>query len=75
VLSAGWGMGLGLGSASHTLCSCGRRGRVLNLLTGHSLPGQRVFGAREAAAPACLEIVLISTLVFMTGGAPTFWLM
>jgi two-component system sensor histidine kinase RegB len=41
----------------------------LNLLTGVASPGQRVFGDREAAAQLLVDILQISALVFLTGGA------
>jgi two-component system sensor histidine kinase RegB len=41
----------------------------INLLTGVASPGQRVFGDREAAAQLSLDILQISALVFLTGGA------
>ena len=40
----------------------------VNLLTGLS-PGQRVFGDREAAAQLSIDILQISALIFLTGGA------
>jgi two-component system sensor histidine kinase RegB len=43
-------------------------GAWINLLTGVASPGQRVFGDREAAAQLSLDILQISTLVFLTGG-------
>jgi len=41
----------------------------LNLLTGVASPGQREFGDREAAAQLLVDILQISALVFLTGGA------
>jgi two-component system sensor histidine kinase RegB len=41
----------------------------LNLLTGVASPGQRVFGDREAAAQLLVDILQISVLIFLTGGA------
>ena len=41
----------------------------VNLLTGVASPGQRVFGDREAAAQLSIDILQISALVFLTGGA------
>jgi two-component system sensor histidine kinase RegB len=41
----------------------------LNLLTGVASPGQRVFGDREAAAQLVVDILQISALIFLTGGA------
>jgi two-component system sensor histidine kinase RegB len=41
----------------------------INLLTGVASPGQRVFGDREAAAQLSLDILQMSALVFLTGGA------
>ena len=43
----------------------------VNLLTGLS-PGQRVFGDREAAAQLSIDILQISALIFLTGGAAHF---
>jgi two-component system, sensor histidine kinase RegB len=43
-------------------------GAWVNLLTGVASPGQRVFGDREAAAQLSLDILQMSTLVFLTGG-------
>ncbi len=44
-------------------------GAWINLLTGVASPGRRVFGDVEAATQLGLDIVQISTLVFLTGGA------
>ena len=44
-------------------------GAWLNLITGVASPGQRVFGDREAAGQLGFDILLISGLVFLTGGA------
>lgn len=44
-------------------------GGWINLLTGVASPGQRVFGDREAAAQLAVDIVQISILVGLTGGA------
>jgi two-component system sensor histidine kinase RegB len=44
-------------------------GAWLNLLTGVASPGQRVLGDREAAAQLAADILQISALVFLTGGA------
>ena len=44
-------------------------GAWINLLTGFTSPGQRVFGDREAAAQLSLDILQMSALVFLTGGA------
>jgi two-component system sensor histidine kinase RegB len=44
-------------------------GGFINLLTGVAWPGQRVFGDREAAAQLSVDIVQISALVALTGGA------
>ena len=44
-------------------------GAWVNLLTGVASPGQRVFGDREAAAQLSIDIVQISVLVGLTGGA------
>ncbi|MGZ3375864.1 MAG: ActS/PrrB/RegB family redox-sensitive histidine kinase [Phenylobacterium sp.] len=41
----------------------------VNLLTGVASPGQRVFGDREAAAQLGVDILQISTLIFLTGGS------
>ncbi|HEX4709917.1 ActS/PrrB/RegB family redox-sensitive histidine kinase [Phenylobacterium sp.] len=43
-------------------------GAWLNLLTGVASPGQRVFGDREAAIQLSIDLLLISTLIFLTGG-------
>jgi two-component system sensor histidine kinase RegB len=44
-------------------------GAWVNLLTGVASPGQRLFGEREATAQLSLDILQMSTLVFLTGGA------
>ena len=44
-------------------------GAWINLLTGFTSPGRRVFGDREAAAQLSLDILQMSALVFLTGGA------
>jgi len=44
-------------------------GAWVNLLTGVASPGQRVFGDREATAQLSLDILQVSALVFLTGGA------
>jgi two-component system sensor histidine kinase RegB len=44
-------------------------GAWVNLLTGVASPGQRVFGDREAAAQLSIDILQMSALVFLTGGA------
>jgi two-component system, sensor histidine kinase RegB len=44
-------------------------GAWLNLLTGVASPGQRVFGDREATIQLSIDLLLISTLIFLTGGA------
>ena len=44
-------------------------GAWMNLLTGVASPGQRVFGDREAAAQLSLDLLQMSALVFLTGGA------
>jgi two-component system sensor histidine kinase RegB len=64
-------VGLGLGfDAPYTLCfAVVGAGAWLNLLTGVASPGQRVFGDREAAAQLAVDILQISALVFLTGGA------
>jgi two-component system sensor histidine kinase RegB len=41
----------------------------INLLTGVASPGQRIFGDREAAGQLGIDILQISSLVFLTGGA------
>ncbi|MBS0332204.1 MAG: ActS/PrrB/RegB family redox-sensitive histidine kinase [Proteobacteria bacterium] len=41
----------------------------VNLLTGLASPGQRVFGDREAAAQLSIDILQVSALIFLTGGA------
>jgi two-component system sensor histidine kinase RegB len=41
----------------------------VNLLTGVASPGQRVFGDREAGAQLGIDILQISTLIFLTGGS------
>lgn len=41
----------------------------INLLTGLATPGQRVLGDAEASAHLALEIVQVTLLVYMTGGA------
>ncbi|MDB5426029.1 MAG: sensor histidine kinase [Phenylobacterium sp.] len=43
-------------------------GAWLNLLTGVASPGQRVFGDREATVQLSIDLLLISTLIFLTGG-------
>ena len=61
-------MALGL-SAPYPICfAVVGAGAWVNLLTGVASPGQRVFGDREAAAQLSLDILQISTLVFLTGG-------
>jgi len=61
-------MGLGF-SAPYPLCfAVVGAGAWVNLLTGVASPGQRVFGDREAAAQLSVDILQISTLVFLTGG-------
>src|SRR3954468_12964747 len=47
----------------------------INLLTGVASPGQRVFGDREAAAQLSLDILHMSALVFLTGGAANPFMM
>jgi two-component system, sensor histidine kinase RegB len=44
-------------------------GAWVNLLTGVASPGQRVFGEREAAAQLSIDLLQMSALVFLTGGA------
>ena len=44
-------------------------GAWVNLLTGVASPGQRVFGDREAAAQLAVDILQMSTLLFLTGGS------
>jgi two-component system, sensor histidine kinase RegB len=44
-------------------------GAWVNLLTGVASPGQRVFGDREAAAQLGVDILQMSTLLFLTGGS------
>jgi two-component system sensor histidine kinase RegB len=44
-------------------------GAWVNLLTGVASPGQRVFGDREAAAQLGIDILQMSTLLFLTGGS------
>jgi two-component system sensor histidine kinase RegB len=44
-------------------------GAWINLLTRVASPGRRVFGDVEAATQLGLDILQISTLVFLTGGA------
>jgi two-component system sensor histidine kinase RegB len=44
-------------------------GAWVNLLTGVASPGQRIFGDREAAAQLSVDILQVSALVFLTGGA------
>jgi two-component system, sensor histidine kinase RegB len=44
-------------------------GAWVNLLTGVASPGQRVFGEREAAAQLSIDILQMSALIFLTGGA------
>ncbi|MGZ3315474.1 MAG: ActS/PrrB/RegB family redox-sensitive histidine kinase [Caulobacteraceae bacterium] len=44
-------------------------GAWINLLTGIASPGRRVFGDVEAATQLGLDILQISILVFLTGGA------
>ncbi len=64
-------VGLGFGfHAPYALCfAVVGIGAWLNLLTGVASPGQRVFGDREAAGQLMVDILQISTLVFLTGGA------
>jgi two-component system sensor histidine kinase RegB len=64
-------VGAGLGfRAPYALCFVlVGAGAWLNLLTGVASPGQRVFGDREATGQLGLDILLISGLVFLTGGA------
>ena len=63
------GMALGL-SAPYPICfAVVAAGAWVNLLTGVASPGQRIFGDREAAAQLSLDILQISSLVFLTGGA------
>jgi len=62
-------LGLGL-KAPYPLCfAVIAVGAWLNLLTGVASPGQRVFGDREAAAQLMIDILQISVLVYLTGGA------
>ena len=44
-------------------------GAWLNLLTGVASPGQRVFGDREATAQLGADLLQMSALLFLTGGA------
>jgi two-component system sensor histidine kinase RegB len=64
-------VGAGLGfRAPYALCFVVvGAGAWLNVLTGVASPGQRIFGDREAAGQLGLDILLISALVFLTGGA------
>jgi len=41
----------------------------INLLTGVASPGQRLYGSKEATAQLAFDILQISVLVFLTGGA------
>jgi two-component system sensor histidine kinase RegB len=41
----------------------------INVLTGVASPGQRLYGGREASAQLAFDILQISVLVFLTGGA------
>jgi two-component system, sensor histidine kinase RegB len=60
------GMGF---AAPYALCfAVVGAGAWLNLLTGVASPGQRVFGDREAAIQLSIDLLLISTLIFLTGG-------
>jgi two-component system sensor histidine kinase RegB len=61
-------MGMGF-AAPYPLCfAVVGAGAWLNLLTGVASPGQRVFGDREATIQLGLDLMLISTLIFLTGG-------
>ncbi len=64
-------VGVGLGfNAPYALCfAVVAAGAWLNLLTGVASPGQRMFGDREAAAQLAADILQISALVYLTGGA------
>ena len=64
-------VGLGLGfKAPYALCfAVIGAGAWLNLLTGVASPGQRMFGDREATAQLAVDILQISALIFLTGGA------
>ena len=44
-------------------------GAWANLLTGVASPGQRIFGDREATAQLSIDILQVSALLFLTGGA------
>jgi two-component system, sensor histidine kinase RegB len=57
-------------AAPYSLCfAVVAAGAWLNLLTGVASPGQRVFGDREATAQLGADILQMSTLLFLTGGA------
>jgi two-component system sensor histidine kinase RegB len=57
-------------SAPYVWCSAVvAAGAWANLLTGIASPGQRVFGDREAAAQLSIDILQMSALAFLTGGA------
>ena len=64
-------VGLGLGfNAPYALCfAVVGAGAWLNLLTRVAGPGQRMFGDREATVQLALDVVQMSALVFLTGGA------
>jgi two-component system sensor histidine kinase RegB len=62
-------MGLGLKAPYPWCFAVVAAGAWVNLLTGVASPGQRIFSDREAAAQLSLDILQLSTLVFLTGGA------
>jgi two-component system sensor histidine kinase RegB len=67
LLAVGFGFGF---HAPYALCfAIVGAAAWLNLLTGVASPGQRVFGDTEAAVQLGVDILQISALVFLTGGA------
>jgi len=63
------GLGLGL-KAPYALCfGVIGAGAWVNLLTGVATPGQRTLGDLEAAAQLAVDILQISALLALTGGA------
>ncbi|WP_372781859.1 ActS/PrrB/RegB family redox-sensitive histidine kinase [Phenylobacterium sp.] len=62
-------MGLGF-DVPYPLCfAVVGAGAWLNLLTGVASPGQRIFGDREATIQLAIDILQMSALLFLTGGA------